>query len=116
MASLDIGTILVWIAAAFFLFGGLSNLIGPPGIRASYRRWGYPSWFRFVTAALEFMVAAMLLMPDYRVAGAILGTAIMLAATATLLRNREYGHAIAPPIVILLIAACAMLATSGTDI
>lgn len=99
MFELTIANGLAWALAAFFVVGAIGNWIAPPTIRADYSRWGYPSWFHYFTAIMEMAAAVMLFMPDWRIAGAIVGTAVMLAALATVLRHREFTHAIAPSVV-----------------
>ena len=44
--------VLAWLLAAFFVFGAVGNLLAPPDIAESYRRWAYPDWFHVVTGAL----------------------------------------------------------------
>ncbi|SLN19364.1 hypothetical protein ROA7450_00616 [Roseovarius albus] len=95
---------LIWFLVAFFVVGTLTNGIGPKKIRESYAKWGYPSWFRYVTSALEFAVAVLLIFPETRLFGAGLGMMIMLAAAATLLRAKEYAH-LAGPVVIFILTA-----------
>lgn len=96
---------LAWLLAAFFTFGGVLNLALPEPIRNDYARWGYPDWFHYVTAALEFLVAAALLFPNTRIFGAALGSAVMAAAVGTTLFHREYKHALAPSLALLLTGA-----------
>jgi hypothetical protein len=102
IGNLTAGLILAWILGAFFIVGGLVNGIAPRNTRADYLRWGYPAWFHYVAAILEPATAGLLFFPVTRVAGAALGAADMSAAIATVVRNREYAHAIAPAIVLVL--------------
>ncbi len=48
----------------------------------------------------------MFLLPALAFEGAVLGMLIMVVAIATVLRSREYAHAI-PPTVVLLVTALA---------
>lgn len=103
----DVMTILRFLLAAFFVFGGIVNIIAPGTIQDDYLRWGYPDWFHYLTGALE-LTAAALLISRYRLFGAILGACVMTGAVSTVIYNGEYSHAIAPFITLcvsLLVAA-----------
>jgi hypothetical protein len=84
--------------AAFFVVGSLSNIFAPGSIYEEYLRWGYPSWFHFVTGSLELTTAVLLARAQTRLWGAALGCAVMLAALATVTLHGEYGHAV-PPLI-----------------
>lgn len=92
-----------YAVAAIFLIGALVNLAAPGRIREDYARWGYPAWFRFVTAGLEAVACALILAPATRIAGLALGMAILLAAIATLVRARQYAHAV-PALLFLILS------------
>ena len=90
--------------AAFFVVGSLSNIFAPPSIYEEYLRWGYPRWFHFVTGSLE-LTTAVLLARAQRGCGArrsALGCTVMLAALATVTLHGEYGHGVAPLVVVAL--------------
>jgi hypothetical protein len=101
MRKLPWGSILAGVLAAFFLFGSLGNMVAPASILEEYKRWGYPPWFHFVTGAMEFAVAALLVSRSTRFAGTVLATILMCAAAATVVLHGEYAHAIAPLIVMV---------------
>jgi hypothetical protein len=90
-----------YLLTLIMLGGGIVNAVGPKGVLESYTRWGYPSWFHFVTAILELVAAALLLYPPLRPAGMGLTFLVLLAALTTLMRAGEYGHS---PAAILFIA------------
>jgi hypothetical protein len=96
--------IITWLIIVIFAAGAIVNLVAPGSIRDEYKRWGYPVGFRFVTAALEFAAAILMVIPSARSAGLILASLIMLAAIATLVRAKEFSHAIPATIVLILIA------------
>lgn len=100
MRNLAWTSILAWLLAAFFIVGGIGNIFASEAIRADYARWGYPGWFPYLTGALELTAAALIAYRPLRIWGAGLAVAIMLAATGTVLRHGEYGHAIAPLVVL----------------
>jgi len=97
-------SILAWLLAAFFVVGAIGNLIAPPAIAEDYRRWGYPDWFHFITGGLELAAAILLALRPFRLAGIGLAAALMSAALLTVLVHREYGHAVAPVIVLAVTA------------
>jgi hypothetical protein len=100
----------VWLVAAFFVFGGLTNIFTPDEIRADYLRWGYPDWFRFLTGTLEITAAALIALHSTRLWGAILGSIVMTGAVGTLFLHGEFTHAITP-----LLALVAVLAVAGLN-
>lgn len=89
------------LLAAFFLYGAYGNIIISPENAAAYASWGYPSWFHYVTGVLEFIAAILLFFRSLRAYGAMLASLIMAAASLTTLINGDYGHAVAPVIVLL---------------
>jgi hypothetical protein len=89
--------------AAFFVVGSLSNIFAPRPIYEEYLRWGYPSWFHFVTGSLELTTAVLLARAQTRLWGAALGGGVMLAALATVTLHGEYGHGAAPLVVVALL-------------
>ena len=88
--------------AAFFVVGSLSNIFAPGSIYEEYLKWGYPSWFHFVTGSLELTSAVLLARAQTRLWGAALGCTVMLAALATVTLHGEYGHGVAPLVVATL--------------
>ena len=72
---------------------------------AEYRKWGYPGWFHFVTAALELATAALLIEHTTRLFGAAIGGLVMLGAIATLVVHCDYMHAVLPAGILVLLMA-----------
>jgi len=97
-----VAILLFWALAAFFLFGALNNFQARGNLRETYRRWGYPDGFHYVTAALEFIAAILLTLPNTRILGAILASIVMIAALSTLLINGLRKQAVTPSIVLAL--------------
>lgn len=108
MFQLTASNIISCVLIVFFVVGAVANWIAPPKIAADYARWGYPSFFHYVTAVLEAATAALMVFPSTRIYGAILGSLVMASAIATLARHKEYRHAIVPSIV--LVACMAVIA------
>lgn len=110
-----LATGLAWLLAAFFLFGAWGNVFLSPDNAASYARWGYPDWFHYVTALLELAAAILLLRSGTRVWGAGLGVLVMGAASLTTLVHSEYGHAVAPLVVLAVSAVVLALSLSRSS-
>ena len=94
--------VLALALAAFFVVGSLSNIFAPGSIYQEYLKWGYPSWFHFVTGSLELTAAVLLAWERTRLLGSALGCTVMLAALATVTLHGEYGHGVAPIVVATL--------------
>jgi len=92
--------ILAWLLAAFFLAGSIGNTFVSEDIAADYARWGYPDWFHYVTALCELTTAVLLVRRPLRPLGAVLGSAVMLAATGTVILHGDYSRAVAPAVVL----------------
>lgn len=99
--------IFVWALIVLFAVGVFGNFIGPKKIRENYQRWGYPSWFRYVTACVESVAIVLLVMTSTRLYGTLLAAMVMIAATATLIIHREYGSATAPGLATIVALICA---------
>jgi hypothetical protein len=82
----------IWLLAIAFAGAGLANALGVGGAREGFVRWGYPSWWGYVTGGLEILSAILIVVPLSRHVGLILGTAIIGAALLTVLRHREFKH------------------------
>lgn len=82
---------------------GAVNLAGPALARENFARWGYPAGFHRVTGFVEVVAGLLLMIPATSQVGAIENSVIMLAAVATLVRSRDWGH---------LPAAAVLMATS----
>lgn len=91
-----------WLAATAFFIGGAVNASGVKSIRDDFRRYGFPSWWCWITAALEIATACLLLLPATFPIGVALGACIMIAAIASVARAKSFRH-IPPPMVFLLL-------------
>ena len=106
--SVSGSTLLAWLLALAFLGIGVVNGAGPGAIKDDFVRWGYPRWWNLVTGALEVATAALILTPATRVVGVGLGAVICLAAAATVVRCKDYGHV--PPSIGLTVLSMLDLA------
>ncbi|MGV8936035.1 MAG: DoxX family protein [Allorhizobium sp.] len=100
--AISVSAVATWLAAAAFFIGGAVNVSGAKSIRDDFMRYGFPSWWCWITAALEFATACLLLFPATFSIGLALGACVMIAAIAAVLRARDFRHT-APPTVFLLL-------------
>jgi len=77
-------TLLAWLLTLAFLGAGVVNALGRGTIKDDFVRWGYPRWWNLVTGALE------------------------VAAAATVVRCKDYGHV--PPSIGLTVLSMLDLA------
>jgi len=94
--------ILSWLLGLFFFVGAIINSLAPGKIREDYHRWGYPAWFRFITALLELIAAILIVSYRYKLPGLALAVLVMGAAIITLIYHKEFKHAIPAGVVAFL--------------
>lgn len=95
-----LSTIVGLLLAIFFLFGAYGNFFLNEENTKAYAAWGYPDWFHYITAILEFSASMLLISHMSRLLGSLLGAFVMIAAVLTTLCNADYDHAVAPAIVL----------------
>ncbi|MFI6595236.1 DoxX family protein [Nonomuraea sp. NPDC050536] len=85
-----------WLLAVEFIIGAVTKYWpGPtffgPAYSVKFVEWGYPSWFRFVIGAVEFICAILLVIPrrEYRFLGAAILIVVLTGATLTHLINQN---------------------------
>lgn len=72
-----------WLLVVFFGFVAYRNLAGDQQMAADFARWGYPDWFRVLTALLQIVGALLLVSPRSTFAGAALISCILVGAAGT---------------------------------
>jgi uncharacterized membrane protein YphA (DoxX/SURF4 family) len=77
-------------------------------VREEFVRYGFPSWWCWITAILEFLTAVLLILRPTFAIGVALGACIMVAAILAVVRARDFRH-IPPPSVFLLLLIIAAL-------
>ncbi|TFI57128.1 DoxX family protein [Sphingomonas parva] len=112
MRNFHWNSVLSWLLSAFFIVGGISNIIASEAILSDYDRWGYPEWFHYVTGMLELTAAILIFQVRSRKAGIALAAGIMLSAAVTVLVHGELTRAIAP-LLVLFVAIVAFLTTGA---
>ena len=88
--------------ASLLLLAGAAHIIGPRALRTGYRRWQYPSSFRYVAGATQLFAALFLAMPQTRFWGGALAAVILFSAVVSLLNHGKYLYAI--PAILMMIA------------
>jgi uncharacterized membrane protein YphA (DoxX/SURF4 family) len=99
----------IWLLVAAFFGAGVFNAIGTRATVESFVRWGYPSWWHWVTGGLEILSAILIALPLGRDAGLVLGAIIIAVAVLTVLRHREYSELVPLSVFFVLIALAAFL-------
>lgn len=108
LISFSLGDAATLAAAAAFLLGSVVNATARKPIREEFVRYGFPWWWCWVTALLEFMTAVLLLVRPTFAIGAALGICIMVAAIFAVVRARDFRH-IPPPAAFLLLLLIAVI-------
>jgi uncharacterized membrane protein YkvI len=110
--GISAATLLAWVLALALLGTGVVNAAGSAALKDDFVRWGYPRWWNLVTAGLEVLAAALIAMPATRNAGLMLSAAICVAAVATVVRYKDYGH-VAPGAVLTALSALDLALLEG---
>ncbi|MGV1873820.1 DoxX family protein [Agrobacterium rosae] len=105
--SMSVGNAATGLAAAAFLLGAVINASGRKAVRDEFVRYGFPPWWCWVTAILEFLTAVLLVLRPTFAIGVALGACIMVAAIFAIIRSRD--HHILPPSLFLLLLVIAAL-------
>ncbi|MBV8682251.1 MAG: DoxX family protein [Caulobacteraceae bacterium] len=101
---------MIWLVVAAFFAAGVINAIGAPAGKSNFVRWGYPSWWCYLTGGMEILTAVLVALPAGRAAGLILGAVIVAAAVLTVVRRREFSH-LAPLGVFVALLALAEISS-----
>ncbi len=112
LVSISFGNAATLLVAAAFLFGAIINASGRKAIREEFVRYGFPSWWCWITAILEFLTAVLLMLRPTFAIGAALGACIMLVAILAIVKARDFRQ-IAPPSVLLLLLLAALISFSA---
>jgi putative oxidoreductase len=91
------------LLALAFVGAGMGKLFGRPDMIALYDAIGIGQWFRYVTGAIEWSGALLILLPKTRVLGAGLLAGVMSGAIATHLFVLHNSPAV--PLVLLALTA-----------
>ena len=106
--SLSTGNAATLLTAGAFLLGAVINASGRKAVQEEFVRYGFPSWWCWITAALEFLTAFLLILRPTFAFGVALGACIMVAAILAVIRAGDFRR-IPPPSVFLLLLIIAAL-------
>ena len=96
--------ITIALAVLYALAGGSKYVGMQPTWAVNFDLWGYPAWFLYLVGALEFIGAALLLVPSIAILGSMVLGTIMFGAFWTHVANGEYlGSVVAGVLFVLLI-------------
>lgn len=111
-SAADLPRLWVWaglglrtLIAAFFVFLAWKNLSGDPQMAADFGRWGYPDWFRKVTAWMQIAGALALIPTTTCFYGGAWLAIILLGALATHLLHDPLAASASPLVFLILLAA-----------
>lgn len=102
-----LGPILTGALVVAFLGAGAVNMIGRPAMQDRFAGWGYPRWWCRPTGVLEVVAAGLIAFPATRIAGLLLGAAVIAAAFVTILRHRDLSHLAPIGLFVVLLAVTA---------
>jgi uncharacterized membrane protein YphA (DoxX/SURF4 family) len=97
------------LASIAFLLGAAVNASGRADIQEDFVRYGFPSWWCWVTALAELATAILLLFPRSFLIGAALGACIMLAAILAVIRSGHVRHSLPPALFLVLLVAAVFI-------
>ena len=106
--QIPIASTFAWLLAFAFAGAGIFNAMGGAAVQAQFLRWGYPAWWNFLTAALEILSAALIILPDTRIWGLAVGAIVLIGAISTVAWRQDYKHL--PPAGGLAALTCVELA------
>jgi hypothetical protein len=111
--SLSVGNAATLLAAAAFLLGALINASGRKAVQEEFVRYGFPSWWCWITAILEFLTAVLLVLRPTFAIGVALGACVMVAAIIAIIRARDFRHLPPPSVFLLLLIIAAFVQFSS---
>lgn len=100
-------TIVSGLLGAVFVASGLSKLLGAQVHVEHFAHWGYPDWFRIAVGVAETIGGGLLFAPSLAVYGACGLAVVMGGAIYTHLANQEGPQALAPLVLMGLLAGIA---------
>ncbi|WP_323990782.1 DoxX family protein [Nguyenibacter sp. L1] len=107
-------TVVLPVALGLVMIGtGGANFAGLPLARRNFALWGYPAGFHRVAGSVGVAIGLLLLIPLTSHVGALASAVFMLAAVATLIRGRDWGHL--PVAAILMAMSAAAIAIYGSQ-
>ena len=100
--------------AIVFLLSGATKLAGVKKIAAQFERWRYPPSVRIAGGALEVAGAALLLVPNLSLYGALVLLGVLVTALYThVLREKVPSHGAAAAILLVFVVVLGLLRGDG---
>jgi hypothetical protein len=112
----DLPAIACLSLAALFAVIGVVQLAGPRFLRDAYARWDYSQAVRVVTGMLDIVAAAMLIDPELRAWGIVLGAVLTFGSVVTLLNHRQYAAAGAAILMMLAFVPAALAVPRADEV
>ena len=104
--------LLAWLLACIFVWAGALNIVGPKFVRDEFGAWRYPAWLRVAAGLSEWLAAALLIWPRFRLIGCCVGAVVLVGVIITLLRDRQLMR-LEYPLVLLALAVLIAGSASG---
>ena len=101
------------LALAFLAAGG-TKLSGAEQMVQNFARMGLPTWFLYVTGAIEVLAAVLILIPKTRAFGAALLVPTMIGAALAHLSAGDPASTLGAPVVLGLMSAVVLVANRQT--
>jgi len=95
-------TTLSLLLAAMFLMAGGMKLMGAQMHVDNFARWGYPSWFLYVTGLVEIVAAALIAYRPTRFFGGAILEVTMVGAVVTHVIAAEMMMTVVPGVLLVL--------------
>ncbi len=100
-------TIFLWVYTGLLFFAfigsGAAKLTGQAVMLEQFRSFEYPLWFMYVTGAIEFACAIVVLIPRYAHVGAGILACVMAGAVVSHVAHGQL-TLVVPPILLLILA------------
>lgn len=100
-------TIFLWVYTVLLFFAfigaGAAKLAGQAVMVEQFHSFGYPLWFMYLTGAIEFACAIVVLIPRYAHVGAGILACVMAGAIVSHLTHGQ-ASMVVPPALLLILA------------
>lgn len=102
------------LLALAFLGAGGTKLSGAEQMVQNFARMGLPTWFLYVTGAIEVLAALLILVPKTRAFGAALLVPTMIGAALAHITSGDPASTLGAPVVLGLMSLVVLVANRQT--